>query len=259
MREPFFRIDLRLLPTAHGGRAHPVGGEYRPNWDLGNTWLGEPMIHDGRVFLDDARELAPGAAGPARIEPVRPEFWGRVREGAVLPVQEGARVVGFARIVEVVAPAYWSPEVAAFVLEARQFSAFIEQASGQPLEQRLVGARERLLALYEAATRLPDVEPPDGIDAGPTPARPSTWRGFETFETYWEVFDPYEESAPVGGSLSDDLLDVHGDVQRGLALWDREGASRIAAIWEWRFHFDTHWGEHAVDALRALHRACRRW
>jgi hypothetical protein len=27
-------------------------------------------------------------------------------------------------------------------------------------------------------------------------------------------------------------------------------------VWEWRFHFDVHWGEHAVDALRALHRAC---
>ena len=29
-----------------------------------------------------------------------------------------------------------------------------------------------------------------------------------------------------------------------------------SAIWEWRFNFNYHWGEHAVDALRALQRAC---
>jgi hypothetical protein len=33
---------------------------------------------------------------------------------------------------------------------------------------------------------------------------------------------------------------------------------REAAIWEWRFHFEWHWGDHAIDALRALHRACLR-
>jgi Domain of unknown function (DUF5063) len=73
----------------------------------------------------------------------------------------------------------------------------------------------------------------------------------------------YDEGATVAGSLSDDLLDVYGDLQRGLVLWDKGGATksnklRIAAIWEWRFHFEIHWGDHAIDALRALHRACNR-
>ena len=57
-------------------------------------------------------------------------------------------------------------------------------------------------------------------------------------------------------SLSDDLLDVYFDLRRGLELWDQE-VPKAAAIWEWRFAFDTHWGDHAIDALRALHRACR--
>jgi len=70
---------------------------------------------------------------------------------------------------------------------------------------------------------------------------------------YWEVFDPYVEEPPVKGSLSDDLLDVYRDVRRGLLLWDHNAPQ--AAIWEWRFSFGVHWGNHAIDALRALHRA----
>jgi hypothetical protein len=65
------------------------------------------------------------------------------------------------------------------------------------------------------------------------------------------------DEPPVRGSLADDLRDVYSDVRRGLALWDSP-APPDAAIWEWRFQFEIHWGDHAIDALRALHRACRR-
>jgi hypothetical protein len=80
-------------------------------------------------------------------------------------------------------------------------------------------------------------------------------RSATSFEAYWEVFDPFAHSEPVGGSLSDDGLDIYKDLRGGLALWD--GHSKIAGIWEWRFFFEIHWGNHAVDALRVLHRACR--
>jgi hypothetical protein len=179
-------------------------------------------------------------------------------------MHEGSRVVGHATILEIVSrPASWSPETAVFVDQARQFCAFLDKAREYSLDARLVVARERLLELYDAASRLPDVEPPDSIEPGPTPERPDEWPGFESFDSYWEVFDPYENSQPVAGSLSDDVLDVYGDLQRGLVLWDKGGATdndafRIAAIWNWRFHFQIHWGDHAIDALRALHRACKR-
>jgi hypothetical protein len=235
-----------------------VRDDYRPSWDLGNTWLGEPTINDGRVFLEGTNDLAPGTMGCARIEPLAPEFWGRVREGVVLPMQEGPRVVGYARVLEVVSrPDYWSPEVALFVDQVRQFCDFVEKAGEYSLAKRLSTARQRLLALYETAAVLPEVEPPDGVNAPRTSARPTQWPGFESSDPYWEVFDPYEKSEPVGGSLTDDLLDIYDDLRRGLALWDADGVTKIAAIWQWRFHFEIHWGDHAIDALRALHRACR--
>jgi len=123
------------------------------------------------------------------------------------------------------------------------------------LADRLASARERLLKLYLAALTLPQSPETGDVDAGTNPERPDGWTGFSEKDVYWEVFDPYEESKPVCGSLSDDLLDVHADVRRGLDLWD--GAHKEAAIWERRFHFDIHCGDHATDALRALHRACK--
>ena len=131
------------------------------------------------------------------------------------------------------------------------------------MESGIVTAKIPRLRRAVARRRACSQEPPDGVEAGPTGEPPKGWPGFEKFDGYWEVFDPYEEGAPVGGSLSDDLLDVYGDLRRGLALWEQGGVTkrgelRIAAIWEWRFQFEIHWGDHAIDALRALHRACGR-
>jgi hypothetical protein len=148
-----------------------------------------------------------------------------------------------------------SPDVVAFVEGARAYAAFIARAATLPLAARLGEAREHLLVLYRAGSRLPDLEPPDDDVPRIEVPEPAPWSGFDHFEHYWEYFDPYIEADQVVASLSDDLLDVYRDVMRGLALWD--AGLPPAAIWEWRFYFEHHWGDHAIDALRALHRATR--
>jgi hypothetical protein len=120
-------VQLRLLPAEMGGRRGPIFNDYRPSWDLKNTWHGEPTINDGRVILDGNAELARGADGPAIIEPLAEEFWGAVDVGAVLPMQEGPRIVGYATVLEVTRPDYLPREVAAFVAEAHQFCDFVER------------------------------------------------------------------------------------------------------------------------------------
>ena len=143
-----------------------------------------------------------------------------------------------------------------FVREARTYCSFVEKASDLSLADRLRTARARLLSLYSAALSLPLVEPHD-TGASPSPDVPTNWPGFADKDGYWEVFGPYEheDNMPVAGSLADDILDVYRDIRRGLTLWDASQTQN--AIWDWRFHFDIHWGDHAVDALRALHRACK--
>ena len=255
MNDLSFEIRLRLLPPDQGGRPLPISDGERPNWNLGNTWLGRPTQNDGTIFLDGIATLTPGTEGPALLVPLVEEFWATLEVGAVLAMHEGARVVGYASVTKVRRAAHFTREAAAFALQAKQFCKILEGSSELPLDERLRSVRDLLVALYAAGCALPRDVAADEIEAGPNPPPPAGWPGFERFELYWMVFDPYADEAPVAGELSDDLLDIYYDLTRGLALW-RSPATRAAALWEWRFHFDVHWSAHAVQALNALHRAC---
>lgn len=75
-------------------------------------------------------------------------------------------------------------------------------------------------------------------------------------DSYREIYDPYgpDSDEEVRGSLIDDLSDIHRELLSGLRKWTRGETG--AALWEWRFGFEIHWGEHATGALRALHARC---
>ena len=70
---------------------------------------------------------------------------------------------------------------------------------------------------------------------------------------YREIFDPYEpvSEKEVTGSLADDLADIYRDLLSGCRKWSR--GERTGAHWEWRFGLESHWGEHATGAIRAIH------
>jgi hypothetical protein len=142
-----------------------------------------------------------------------------------------------------------------FARAATAYCAWIESVKADtPIENRLVTTRELLLELYAAGTQLP-LDPESGLSLEVPRSQPSGWPGFDEHDAYWETFDPAQDTI-VGASLTDDVMDIYADVARGLALWNQD--HRVEAVWEWRFHFDIHWGDHAVDALRVLHRAIRR-
>jgi hypothetical protein len=73
------------------------------------------------------------------------------------------------------------------------------------------------------------------------------------FRYYSEVFNPLPIPAeePVVGDLADDVADIFRDVMRGLQLYTLN--YRAAAGWEWVMSLQSHWGEHATSAIRALH------
>jgi hypothetical protein len=139
-----------------------------------------------------------------------------------------------------------------FAVRARAFVEFVNRAAALALPDRLLATRAQLLDVYTAALSLPLVESTEDFDAQTSPLPPRL--DFGAHDEYWEVFDPYIEAEALIGSLSDDIADVYADLSRGLALWAAD--QREAAVWQWRFAFEIHWGDHAIDALRALHRAC---
>ena len=134
--------------------------------------------------------------------------------------------------------------------QVRAYCEFVDGAHELDIDKRLATARRHLLALYSAALSLPAGVHRDEADV--ERQRPEEWPGFGEKDFYWEMFDPYVDEERVGASLSDDVLDVYGR-----RSWPRLlGCRAPRAVWEWRFAFETHWGDHTIDALRALHRAC---
>lgn len=106
-----------------------------------------------------------------------------------------------------------------------------------------------LATLVSLATRLPDTDASE-LDLEPTPATVHLYLP-DNADTYWVVFDSTKLEQPVAGSLSDDLRDIHRELKRGLEYF--EHGELDGAIFKWKFGYDSHWGRHAVGALRAIY------
>lgn len=101
-REHDFEATITALPTAAGGRRHPMYSGYRPSHDLG---LAEGL-NDATHVYPDGGELAPGSSGHALLWLFAPEMQaGRLFVGTEFTVQEGPHVVGHGIITRVVAHA----------------------------------------------------------------------------------------------------------------------------------------------------------
>jgi hypothetical protein len=67
---------------------------------------------------------------------------------------------------------------------------------------------------------------------------------------YWDVFDPLKEEPAVYNTLFDDLSDIYRDLKEGLLLFTK--GQVVEAVWDWRFNFTTHWGNHLTGAQRVI-------
>ena len=104
-----------------------------------------------------------------------------------------------------------------------------------------------LTDVYSKARQLEGVEvnvseyPTDfTVDVGP----------IKNFNHLISLFDPNDMEANPG-VLIDDLIDTYKDLQLGLLLY--ESGEVDEAIWQWRDSYISHWGLHAVSAMKMLH------
>jgi len=150
------------------------------------------------------------------------------------------------------------PAVQAFAAEARRYCTWavsIEQG-----DQGAANALRRIVALYEAALRLPEPSVKGTQDDRPAFVSREEREAVRVacarlpLQYYSELFDPLPVPAdeePVVGDIADDIADIFSDVLGGLRCFDRERVPD--AVWEWAFGFQIHWGKHASSAIRALH------
>jgi hypothetical protein len=162
--------------------------------------------------------------------------------------------------------------VESFVSLVRQYCAVIDEASTLDRAEILARIYPILPRLIDQAIAMPkigdseeteEVEDTQSDDDLPKKSRSTheerrqVYKLFQeklgAWDQYCEIFDPNKDMDPIGGSLADDLADIYFDLKEGLALHESGESEPSQVIWEWRFSFDIHWGEHATSALRALY------
>ena len=149
-----------------------------------------------------------------------------------------------------------------FLKTSRDFCAFIESID-EADEGYLRQLQNLLLTLYYKATLLSwtTLEFNQDVQAKSTGEEVESIlkelaRKIGDHRYYWTVFDPTDEqdTDAVCGDLVDDIGDTYKDVKRGLLTFDLGTmASKEHGIWDLKFGFEKHWGQHTIDALRTIH------
>lgn len=151
-----------------------------------------------------------------------------------------------------------------FVETAKKYCSFIENHKfkrGKSIYELV----DILLNLYIFALRLPKVRVAkkhhdlDYVDKKEyTKIAEKLFKGFVDFKFYWLVFNPLAKDEDINdevvrAGVYDDLADIYRDVKNGLLEYQKHSQENVNdAIWHWRFHFYTHWGDHLVRLLKPL-------
>jgi Domain of unknown function (DUF5063) len=158
------------------------------------------------------------------------------------------------------------PQVVTFQQAASRFCDSLELDAPKPE----LWIREVLVALsdlFAAANRLAMLEPVEFSEDIPEEFRidHDQWKAtydrvsralpqtsYLTFFDLTEALD-LEQKPAIGDDLADDLADIYHDLKPGLrAFADQDDAVMGAVLFEWQFSFQSHWGDHAVNALKLL-------
>ncbi|MGK7377586.1 DUF5063 domain-containing protein [Planococcus sp. 1R117A] len=142
-----------------------------------------------------------------------------------------------------------SKEVEGFRIAAAAYCEFIDSCSSFDEKETLITLLSIASRLYTEAFELPEVELEEGHAVDVDFSLPEVI--FQKHNVYKEIFNPYHDTTPVNGCLDDDITDIYRDIKKGLILYEQ--GHGIEAVWEWKFSFEVHWGEHATSAIWALH------
>jgi hypothetical protein len=147
-----------------------------------------------------------------------------------------------------------------FIEHAKKYCEIIEGRDRIKPRLLLTEVAKVLARLYALAIELPEVE----IESEDLPEKgisESQWNElfgelglyFGKNDYYVQMFDPTEvdEEKPVGSSLADDLADIYRDLMIGLVNIEKRPINDL--IWDWKFNFKVHWGNHLTSALSAIH------
>ncbi|MET0574166.1 MAG: DUF5063 domain-containing protein [Pedobacter agri] len=149
-----------------------------------------------------------------------------------------------------------------FLACAKQFTDLLETPD-IPNEVFYKAAHSALVKLYAAGHALEEINLKYSVDADfdrneffqSKDRNQISELGKDSF--YSEVFDPVNEDdkEPSQGWLVDDFSDIYRDLKIELTKIETIGTEKAVedALWQMKWSYLNHWGQHAISALRALH------
>lgn len=156
-----------------------------------------------------------------------------------------------------------SRDVLSFIAAAKSYCACIEGYQTQNDKEFLLVIQTNLLTLYQAVNKLPDTYSQDNIELKQDIGSEFLERTIEFIAErlmdnryYLHLFNPADESDRdiSYGDLLDDIGDIYEDLKRSLLIFDiGTDAAKESAIWKFKFTFDSHWGDHCINAIYASH------
>lgn len=151
-----------------------------------------------------------------------------------------------------------------FVSTARAYCTFIETDQGHDPRQFLRTIQKDLLTLYRMGLDLPAITPAREVatELADQKMLMDRVRRLLTdrvpFMYYWNATNTLQVNDPATiatGDLVNDLAGIYQDLKRGLILFDtHDQSTKEDAIWQFRFGYEQHWGNHCMDALHIIHR-----
>ena len=149
-----------------------------------------------------------------------------------------------------------------FGVAAKRFCSIVDSISHMDKVEFVVQIYRVLPKLIDQAIEMPDVKGSDrGGQKSSQKIRYEEWEQLYNslkeklgdWDLYHQVFDPTRDKEAIVGTLADDIADIYGNLKEGLVFIEAAPANPEKAIWTWRLLFYSHWGQHAMDALLAIH------
>ena len=156
-----------------------------------------------------------------------------------------------------------SEDVSNFINAAKLYCAFIENYQSENVNEFLLVMQNSLLSLYQTGIKLPHFVLQEELDFNDEIDN-SFFESVFIFiagrlldsRYYLHLFNPADknETEVIYGDLLDDIGDIYKDIKRSLlVLGMGTGVAKENAIWQFKFDFDNHWGDHCINAIYASH------
>ncbi len=158
-----------------------------------------------------------------------------------------------------------STAITEFIESVNDYCTLVENADNFTKKDFIEKSLRLFPLLYMMAGNLPELEPATG-ETNERIVTEADWEHIDQLvkeklgehNEYLEVFreEMQESEQPIVASLAEDYADIYQDLKDFISIYGMGNEEMmIDALWECKNNFKHLWGQHLLNALRALHAA----